>query len=302
MHPPIAFTGIVLETPLLAESSRFYADHFGLEPHHITLESAILGTPGADRAPVMLRKGEFPRLAALSYAYREMADLDRARDDADHQGLSPRLTADGFAINSPDGTELRFHVGSDASASGSQSAVDRPLYMSHVVLNSREPARLVSFFRDQLGFEISDRYEKDLLIFMKCDQPQHHCLGVAPAEIDGLNHFAMDCGTIDALMRGVSRMKTLGHEPIWGPGRHGPGGNIFCYFEDPSGFVPEYTCDVIQIDDPERWHPAVWERKAENGNVWLSGGPSPRAIQLMSGELQRGPGTPRTISPKTEQD
>lgn len=283
MQPPIALSGLVLETPLLADTGAFYADHFGLQPEWPSEREVALSVVAAAHPPLVLRHGAVPRLAALSFAYPHRQALARAQREADAAGLGPRAGGDGFAVLDPDGCELRFHIGSDASSADRSLAIDRPLFMSHVVVNSPEPERLVAFYRDRLGFAVTDRYEKGLLTFLKCDQRQHHCVGVAPAERAGLNHFAMDCGTLDALMRGISRMRSLGHEPLWGPGRHGPGGNIFCYFEDPAGFVPEYTCDVMQIEDDADWVPAEWKRTPENANVWLSGGPPARAVALMSG-------------------
>ena len=54
-------------------------------------------------------------------------------------------------------------------------------------------------------------------------------------------------------------MKDAGHPIEWGPGRHGPGNNLFNYFIDPFGVVIEYTAEVEQVDDsyvsrgPEHW-------------------------------------------------
>lgn len=283
MRPPIAFTGLVLETPRLDETVVFYADQFGLAAGTRDNDEVQLAALGAPRPPLTLRLGPAPRLVELAYAYPDEAALAQARAEAEEAGLDPANHRDGFAVRTPDRMLVSFAVGSDASVAPLADAADRPLFLSHAVVNSRDPERLVAFFRDRLGFRVSDRYEKGLLTFLKCDQPQHHCLGIAPADVDGLNHFAMDTGTIDALMRGLSRMKARGHEPVWGPGRHGPGGNVFCYFEDPSGFVPEYTCEVLQIADDAAWQPTEWQRTPENGNVWLTGGPSPRAAALMSG-------------------
>ena len=37
---------------------------------------------------------------------------------------------------------------------------------------------------------------------------------------------------IDGVMRGIGRMRDAGKDPVWGPGRHGPGNNRFVYFHD----------------------------------------------------------------------
>ena len=43
-------------------------------------------------------------------------------------------------------------------------------------------------------------YEQDTLTFLRCAQPQHHCIGIGAAEKPGLNHFSFECGSIDGVM------------------------------------------------------------------------------------------------------
>jgi hypothetical protein len=60
-------------------------------------------------------------------------------------------------------------------------------------------------------------------------------------------------------MRGVGRLKDAGLDPVWGPGRHGPGNNVFAYYVAPFGAVIEYTAEVERVDDnykvggPQDW-------------------------------------------------
>jgi catechol 2,3-dioxygenase len=64
---------------------------------------------------------------------------------------------------------------------------------------------------------------------------------------------------LEAVMRGSGRMIDAGFPIAWGPGRHGPGDNVFAYFIDPVGIVIEYTAEVLQVDDnyvvrgPSQW-------------------------------------------------
>ena len=53
----------------------------------------------------------------------------------------------------------------------------------------------------------------------------------------------------DSVMRGMGRMKDNGYPIEWGPGRHGPGNNVFAYFCGPDELPIEYTAEVLQIDD-----------------------------------------------------
>ena len=288
MVAPIAFTAVVLDTPLLARTAAFYEEHFGLLVAKRSDDHVAFSPEQADRPALHLRAGASPRLAELSFAVESDDAFARFERQFRSIGVESRREEGDLLVTAPDGWTIRLHVGRDVSGVDVPSDAVRPAFLSHAVINSTDSGDLVEFLTRGLGMTVSDSYEKDLLVFLKCAQPQHHCLGVAPATTCGLNHFAVDCGSIDVLMRGVSRMKAAGYEPIWGPGRHGPGGNVFCYFEDPTGFVPEFTCEVLQIADGAEWQPSVWQRSPANGNVWLSGGPSARAVELMGGEGMPG--------------
>jgi len=64
-----------------------------------------------------------------------------------------------------------------------------------------------------------------------------------------LNHIAFDMPEFDSVMRGMGRMKDNGYPIEWGPGRHGPGNNVFAYFCGPDEVPLEYAAEVLQIDD-----------------------------------------------------
>jgi hypothetical protein len=118
---------------------------------------------------------------------------------------------------------------------------------------------------------------------LTCNQ-QHHVLGVERSDNSSLNHVAFHVEDLDAMMRRIGAMANAGHKPIWGPGRHGPGGNCFCYFEGPDGFVLELTSELIEVADDEEWTPKEWIPGPESANVWGTGGRTEQAIKLMSGK------------------
>ena len=293
MRAIASLVGVTLDTPHLAAMADFYTTAFGLTPLEPSDGDVALRGDAGLAAQLRLRHAERRGLGGLLFAMRARADVEASATALAQRGIAivetPGESADGFgfAIRDPDGTLLRF-VAIDRPAQDAPPASDHPLFLSHVVLNSPDAPRLTAFYIEMLGFTLSDAYEKGLLNFLRCDQPQHHCVGISPGHSAGLNHFAMDCGAIDTLMRCYGRMQRLGHMPLWGPGRHGPGGNIFCYYQDPDQFVPEFTCDVLQIADPATWTPREWARTPANGNIWDTGAPSPRAVALMSGLVETG--------------
>ena len=132
---------------------------------------------------------------------------------------------------------------------------DRPERLAHVVMNSHDTPAAQAFY-EALGFRLSDRTR--IMAFMRCNT-DHHNIALADADNDCLNHIAFMMPNLDAVMKGGGRMKDAGHAIHWGPGRHGPGNNLFNYFLGPFDFAIEYTAEVSTVDDsyrtgkPEDW-------------------------------------------------
>jgi len=96
------------------------------------------------------------------------------------------------------------------------------------------------------------------MTFVRCNR-KHHCIAYARAGFSSLNHIAFDMPSLEAVMRGIGRLRDAGYPAVWGPGRHGPGNNVFGYFVGPHGGVIEYTAEVEEVDEsykvggPQDW-------------------------------------------------
>jgi 2,3-dihydroxy-p-cumate/2,3-dihydroxybenzoate 3,4-dioxygenase len=124
------------------------------------------------------------------------------------------------------------------------------------VLNTVDQDAAERFAVEKLGFKVSDRTAH--MRFLRCNR-KHHCVAYAKATLPSLNHIAFEMSGVDAVMRGIARLREAGYEAVWGPGRHGPGNNVFGYFIAPYGGVVEYTAEVSEVGDdyrvgtPEDW-------------------------------------------------
>ena len=160
----------------------------------------------------------------------------------------------GFVVQGPEAQAYRFVA--QASALQPVQEADTPIQITHAVMNAIDVAACEKFAVEVLGFKVSDRTR--MMTFVRCNQ-KHHCCAYAHAEFSSLNHVAFEMQDIDAVMRGIGRMRDAGFESIWGPGRHGPGNNVFGYFIAPFGAVIEYTADVAEVGEnykvgaPEDW-------------------------------------------------
>jgi catechol 2,3-dioxygenase-like lactoylglutathione lyase family enzyme len=180
------------------------------------------------------------------------------RYDAPVEGVSAADEpggGEGVVVIGPDGERFRFLSG----ASGIPPLPDRPdmpRRLTHVVLNATDAEVSGDFAEQALGFKVSDRTRG--MVFVRCDE-SHHSTAFARAGFASLNHIAFEMEDIDAVMRGVGRMRDIGLASAWGPGRHGPGDNVFAYFIAPFGPVIEYSTAVEKVGDdyvtgtPEDW-------------------------------------------------
>lgn len=268
-----------------ADLLSFYEDVWGLARVGESDGRIDLRARGPEHHVLTLSTGEDHRLGGIGLA---------AGDEKDVAELTVRLRAESaeilaagpasVAFRDPEGRRVEVTCGLPEHREPSPHAYG-PDRLSHVVLNSVDLAASKDFYTRVLGFKVSDTYENDQMVFLRCNA-LHHCVVLAPGEWTSLNHVAFEVRDADEVMKALGRMRKAGYDTIWGPGRHGPGGNVFCYFVDPVGKVIEYTAELHEVG--EDWVPSVWPRTPENADVWgTGGGISPEVIRAMSNPPHR---------------
>jgi catechol 2,3-dioxygenase-like lactoylglutathione lyase family enzyme len=211
---------------------------------------------------VSVAQASAPAVAAVTFSgSKPEIEKVRRRAGASGAGVGPTRSFDepgegsGFLVEGPEGHVFRF-VTEKKRAKKLRADRDRPMQVTHVVLNARDRDACTRFAVDVLGFRLSDR--TGFMNFVRCDRV-HHAIAYAKADNSQLNHIAFEMTDIDAVMRGIGRLKDAGFETFWGPGRHGPGNNVFAYFVAPFGAAVEYTAEVQRVGPkhkagtPEDW-------------------------------------------------
>jgi 2,3-dihydroxy-p-cumate/2,3-dihydroxybenzoate 3,4-dioxygenase len=210
---------VELRVPDVDATARFFADVWGLSSGSVPL--------------VALERGE-PAIRSITFCGPEVA--------AERE------------VRGPEGELYRFVP--ETKAAPPPAGGDRPIRLSHVVLNSKDADAAERFATGTLNFKVSDRTRH--MTFLRCNRV-HHCIAYARAGYSSLNHIAFEMADVDAVMRGIGRLRDAGYPCVWGPGRHGPGNNVFAYFIGPHGGIVEYTAEVSEVGDdyrvggPEDW-------------------------------------------------
>lgn len=261
-----ALRSVALDVPDLARAETFYTETWRLEVAQRTAHALYLRASGSDAYVLALHAGagEQPQIRHVTLRARGREALEAVADAAVQAGgkvVAPIAALDdpaggtGLTIRDPHGRRFQV-VHGDARQAAERAERDRPIRLAHVVLNSHDADATQRFMEHALGFRLSDRTR--IMAFMNCDR-DHHTIAIGIGDNDALNHIAFLMPDLDSVMRGGSRLRDAGHPIQWGPGRHGPGNNLFNYFIDPFGVVIEYTAEVEQIDEhyvargPEGW-------------------------------------------------
>lgn len=156
----------------------------------------------------------------------------------------------------------------------------RPTKIGHVASFAPSLPETQGFYQDVLGFKWSDTINH-FFTFMRCNSDHHAVNVMESTKREGLHHVAFEARDIVHLKDILDQLARHAVRLDWGPGRHGPGHNIFSYHRDPDGNTIEVFCEIdVVLDEraprwePRPWHeefpmgPKHWPQKPESANQW----------------------------------
>jgi catechol 2,3-dioxygenase len=176
-------------------------------------------------------------------------------------------------VTDPDGNAVQLHGAIDRSGERGTDGGPRPQRVDHITFGSPQVETMVAFYTDVLGLRLSDRMEDDF-VWMRGDH-HHHDVAIVRAPKPALDHFSFEICSWANVRTWCDRFATMGVTVAWGPGRHGPGNNLFVFVDDPDGRHVELSCEMeVFWDDHASYarDARVWSRSGSIGNLW---GPLP---------------------------
>lgn len=276
----------------LPKAKRFWTD-FGLEERAAGAASAVFAATNGSRVilkrrsdpalPPPVEEGSTVRL--ISWGMETAADVEAVRERLADAGC----LAEGPGVRTvdPAGFALEFVVSatrmpevapSPANAPQDINRIDaragfydraEPLKIGHIVLNVPDATAAAAFYREVLGFHLSDAYDNGS-VFLRCaPRHSHHNLFLlqSPTGRAGLNHLAFAVRDIHEMFAGGQRMTNCGWKTAVGPGRHRISSCYFWYVHNPCGGFAEYFWDEDFLT--EDWEPQLWTPGPEIFAEWM---------------------------------
>jgi catechol-2,3-dioxygenase len=276
---------IGLVVPDVDRYAAFLVDGLGLrevarEPDHLLL--------GLNSRHHQVRLSEGPYgCDGIGFDVTDAAGLAALRERIESAGLAitrdtpvhPSI-AEGFSFAVPGGPSVELCVGAATAPDLAGDPLDhyrvkhgrttKLRKLGHVSVGSPDPASVQRLFVEVLGFRVSDRFG-DVLTWARCNS-DHHTVGFAPAAAPGAQHVAYELESFAHYEELADRLAQRGTRLLWGPGRHGPGNNLFVYFLDPEGGMIEVYSDMVRIENDADYVAHEWDDLQMVGNSW---GPLP---------------------------
>ena len=227
----------------------------------------------AHQRHLLFVEGERNTLGFAAYAVEGADEINALRKRCASRGISvmehedPLLLHGAIAINDPDGNKIVFGLRreSDRLESG------LPARLQHFVIASTDARRISRFYQDVFGFVLSDEVIDDdgelKTAFLRCNN-EHHSFAVFQAGRCRFDHHCYEVGDW-GLIRDWGDSFARHEIPVqWGPGRHGPGNNLFLFVHDLDGNWLEISAEleVVRPDRPV----GTWKHEQRTLNSWGS--------------------------------
>lgn len=263
-----------LHSPDPEALARFYARAYGMVAAPRAGGWHCAG-PGRD---LLITTGPANRLGFAAFAFGSDSALAAfrarvaARTDV-RANCSPLFAGQGFSVTDPHGNAIAFgraalaaDVAEDVAA---MLPVPAPIRLQHFALRSTLPAELLAFYRDVLGFVVSDRVQDDTgrvrACFLRTDA-EHHALAIFDSTEARHDHLSFETTGWAALRDWADHMGRLREPIVWGVGRHGPGNDVFFMVRDPDGNLAEISAE-IEVCAPGRTE-GLWPHEQRTLNLW----------------------------------
>ncbi|MEE6169676.1 MULTISPECIES: VOC family protein [unclassified Mycolicibacterium] len=202
------------------------------------------------------------RLADAGYSTAELGQdyLDGAVEGA---------PAHGVVVADPHGIPVHFHTAVQRRGECTADTGRRPIKYQHITLGTDDVAAMAAFFVDVVGFRISDQLEDGRFAWLRSDR-DHHTLAVVNVGRGGdIDHFSFDLAKWADFKEWCDRLTDEDVDVTWGPGRHGPGNNLFVFFDDPVGNHIELSAEMEKFhDDRVTYVPRRWKPIPNTVNLW----------------------------------
>ena len=241
--------------------ANFYSNIMDMKIDKLSLDKFICDGPSRK---IIITKGENNTLSYAGMVCRNENNLNEFKLKLkDHN--SGFYKSGSFSVEDPDKNKICFGVLKDKNSTV-LDGIHAPL--QHLTFASEDVVSFQNFYENKLGFQVTDRVIKnngELATCFTTSNHEHHTIACFKSSKKGMDHHSYEAGDWNFIKNWCDHFASNNIKLMWGPGRHGPGNNLFVFIEDIDGNWIEISAELETVHGRPVKN---WPQEERTLNLW----------------------------------
>ena len=248
--------------------ANFYSNIMDMKIDKLSLDKFICDGPSRK---IIITKGENKTLSYAGMVCRNENNLNEFKEFLNHNELklkdhnSEFYKSGSFSVEDPDKNKICFGVLKDKNSTV-LDGIHAPL--QHLTFASEDVVSFQNFYENKLGFQVTDRVIKnngELSTCFTTSNHEHHTIACFKSSKKGMDHHSYEAGDWNFIKNWCDHFASNNIKLMWGPGRHGPGNNLFVFIEDIDGNWIEISAELETVHGRPVKN---WPQEERTLNLW----------------------------------
>lgn len=248
--------------------SNFYSNIMDMKIDKLSSDKFLCDGPSRK---IIITLGKDKTLSHAGMVCRNENNLNGFKDFLNQKELklkdynSELYKPGSFSVEDPDKNVICFGVLKDKSTA-SLNGIHAPL--QHLTFASEDVVSFQNFYENKLGFQVTDRVIKnngELATCFTTSNHEHHTIACFKSSKKGMDHHSYEAGDWNHIKGWCDHFASNNIKLMWGPGRHGPGNNLFVFIEDIDGNWIEISAELETVHGRPVKN---WPQEERTLNLW----------------------------------
>ena len=248
--------------------SNFYSNIMDMKIDKVSSDKFLCDGPSRK---IIITLGKDKTLSHAGMVCRNENNLNGFKDFLNQKELklkdynSELYKPGSFSVEDPDKNVICFGVLKDKSTA-SLNGIHAPL--QHLTFASEDVESFQNFYENKLGFQVTDRVIKnngELATCFTTSNHEHHTIACFKSSKKGMDHHSYEAGDWNHIKGWCDHFASNNIKLMWGPGRHGPGNNLFVFIEDIDGNWIEISAELETVHGRPVKN---WPQEERTLNLW----------------------------------
>lgn len=248
--------------------SNFYSNIMDMKIDKLSSDKFLCDGPSRK---IIITLGKDKTLSHAGMVCRNENNLNGFKDFLNQKELklkdynSELYKPGSFSVEDPDKNVICFGVLKDKSTA-SLNGIHAPL--QHLTFASEDVVSFQNFYQNKLGFQVTDRVIKnngELATCFTTSNHEHHTIACFKSSKKGMDHHSYEAGDWNHIKGWCDHFASNNIKLMWGPGRHGPGNNLFVFIEDIDGNWIEISAELETVHGRPVKN---WPQEERTLNLW----------------------------------